>query len=153
MTSDDKRDAPGSTTPSTPEPALELHRTSASPYPISRLSARIELLDVAREIQEADAMLGAVVGGQLDVIAHQIRVLQEQARAILDKAKLSQDLHRADCRFKKRPGAVYHLYRRSNGSLYFSMLSPEEWGGRPPHSFEGSFRLEADMSYVRVDPH
>lgn len=123
----------------------------AATYPVSRLGARIELLDVAREIQDADRMLGAVVGGQLDVIAEQIRALQEKARSILERAREAGELHRASCQFKKRPGAVYHLYRRANGDRYFSMLSPDEWGGSPPHPFEGSFRLEVDMSWTRID--
>ena len=37
------------------------------------------------------------------------------------------------------------------GSLYFSMLSPAEWGGRAPHPFEGSYRLEADMSWTPAE--
>lgn len=122
-----------------------------SPYPVSRLGAPIELLDVAREIQDADRMLGAVVGGQLELIADQIRQLQEKARTILERAREAGDLHRAACQFKKRPGATYHLYARPNGDKYFSMLSPEEWGGTPPHTFEGSFRLEVDMSWTRID--
>ena len=122
----------------------------ASPYPLSRLAPAFDLIDVAREIQEADKMLGAVVGGQLDVIAKQIQALQEQAQALLEKARVAAELHRADCHFKKRPGHVYHLYRRPNGSAYFSMLSPKEWGGRPPHRFEGSYRLEIDQSWTSV---
>jgi hypothetical protein len=131
------------------EPTAEL-AGRASPYPLSRLSPRIELVDVAREIQEADRLLGAVVGGQLEVIAEQIRGLQDRARAILERAELSAQLHRATCSFKKRPGHIYHLYRRGPDSVYLSMLSPEEWSGSPPHPFEGSYRLEADMSWTRI---
>jgi hypothetical protein len=123
----------------------------ASPYPVSRLAPAFTLVDVAREIEDADRMLGAVVGGQLDVIAEQIRALQEKARTILDGAKRAADLHRAACNFRKRPGSTYHLYRRPNGEAYFSMLSPEEWGGSPPHAYEGSFRLEVDMSWTPID--
>jgi hypothetical protein len=32
--------------------------------------------------------------------------------------------------------------------VYFSMLSPADWGGAPPHAFEGSYRLEADMRWT-----
>jgi hypothetical protein len=122
----------------------------ASPYPLSRLAPAFDLIDVAREIQEADKMLGAVVGGQLEVIAKQIQSLQEQAQALLEKARVAAELHRADCHFKKRAGHVYHLYRRPNGTAYFSMLSPKEWGGAPPHAFEGSYRLEVDQSFAAV---
>ncbi|NUP07000.1 MAG: DUF2452 domain-containing protein [Polyangiaceae bacterium] len=120
-------------------------------YPLSRLAPRIELVDVAREIQEADRMLGSVVSGQLEVIAEQIRNLQARARGILERAELASQLHRAQCNFKKRPGHVYHLYRRAAGDAYLSMLSPNEWAGAPPHAYEGSYRLELDMSWTRMD--
>ncbi len=123
----------------------------ASPYPISRLAPAFDLVNVAREIQQADATLGAVTNAKLEVLARQIRALQEQARAVLDAAKRDGDLHRAACSFRKRPGHVYHLYRRADGTQYLSMLSPEDWGGSPPHEFEGSFRLESDMSWTRTE--
>jgi hypothetical protein len=123
----------------------------AMPYPVSRLAPRFDLVDVARQIQDADHMLGTVAGAQLDLIAEQIRRLQADARTILERARTSAELHRAACNFQKKAGATYHLYRREDGQRYLSMLSPEEWGGRPPHPFEGSFRLELDMSFTAVE--
>jgi len=120
----------------------------STPYPVSRLSPPIDLVDLAKEIELADTMLSTKVGAQLSVIAEQIRVLQEQARAILEKAKRDKELHRALCSFQKRPGQVYHLYARGDGALYFSLLSPDEWKKQPPHPFRGSFRLEADYSWT-----
>lgn len=120
----------------------------ASPYPLSRLSAPIDLVDVAREIQKADAMLTAVAGNQLQLIADQIRALQDQARAVLERTRRDAELHRARCTLQKRIGQTYHLYREPGGDLYFSLLSPEDWRGSPPHPFEGSFRLEADMTWT-----
>lgn len=122
-----------------------------SPYPVSRLAPAVDLVDVAREIERADEVIGSVVGGKLDVIAEQIRALQEQARGILEEARRDLDLHRATCSFPKRVGATYHLYERSNGELYFSMVSPDEWGGAPPHAFRGSYRLEGDQSWTPAD--
>ncbi|MGZ5967614.1 MAG: DUF2452 domain-containing protein [Polyangiales bacterium] len=124
-------------------------KSSTSPYPLSRLSAPHDLVDVAREIQNADATLGGVTVAKLRVIAEQIRALQESARKVLDDAKHAGDLHRASCNFKKRPGAIYHLYRRKDQALYWSMLSPEEWG-TPVDVFEGSYRLELDMTWTPV---
>lgn len=46
---------------------------------------------------------------------------------------------------------IYHLYRRSDGGEYFSMLSPREWRGQPPHEFIGSYRLENDMSWTPAE--
>lgn len=122
-----------------------------SPYPMSRLAPVHDLVDVAREIQQADQMIGSVVHGQLKVVVDQIRGLQEQARTLLEQARRDVDLHRARCNFSRRPGKVYHLYRRAEGELYFSMLAPEDWQQGPPHAFEGSYRLEADMSWTPLE--
>jgi hypothetical protein len=119
-----------------------------APYPMTRLSPPHDLVDTARQIQQADLILGAVVSNKLRLIADQIRGLKEQAQAILEEARRDAELHRAACNFKKRAGAVYHLYRREGGGSYFSMLSPEEWNGQPPDAFAGSFRLELDMSWT-----
>lgn len=123
---------------------------AAAPYPLSRLSAPHDLVDMAREIQTADQMLGVVAGGKLEAIARQIRALQEQAAAVLSAARRDAELHRAVCSFKKIPGHVYHLYRRPSGERYFSLLSPEDWG-TPPHAYEGSYRLEADLRFTKAD--
>ena len=122
-----------------------------SPYPTSRLAPVHDLVDVARQIADADAMLGAVASAELTQIADQIRALQERARVVLDAARESLSLHHARCSFVKRPGHVYHLYRKkSDAALYWSMLSPEEWG-TPPDEFQGSFRLEVDMTWTPLE--
>jgi hypothetical protein len=95
-------------------------------------------------------MLSAVVGAELETIARQIRALQEQARDALERAQRDAMLHRAQCRFKKQPGRVYHLYRPADGEAYFSLLSPADWRGTPPHRFEGSYRLGLDMRWTAV---
>ncbi len=123
----------------------------ASPYPVSRLAPAFDLVDVAREIQKADALIVDVASEKLRIIAEQIHALQEQARAIMADARRDADLHRAVCNFVKRPGKIYHLYRKANDTLYFSMLSPDDWKGAPPDAFEGSFRLELDSSWTPVE--
>jgi hypothetical protein len=117
---------------------------------MSRLSAPHEIVSMAEEIAAADAMLSAVVGAELETIARQIRALQEQARDALERAQRDAVLHRAQCRFKKQPGRVYHLYRPVDGEPYFSLLSPADWRGAPPHRFEGSYRLGLDMRWTAV---
>lgn len=119
-----------------------------SPYPVSRLAPAHDLVSMAKQIAEADQTIGTVVHAKLEIIAEQIRNLQTQARGILDEAARNATLHRAQCRFRRRVGQTYHLYRRPDGDRYFSLLSPDDWGGPPPHTFEGSYRLEADMSWT-----
>jgi hypothetical protein len=124
----------------------------SSPYPVSRLAPGFGLTDLAREIEQADRMVSGRLSGQLEVIAEQVRALQAQARRILDQARRDQQLHHARCAFKRIPGRVYHLYAEDDGGSAFSMLSPEDWRGKPPQPFLGSYRLENDMSWTSVDP-
>ena len=123
----------------------------SNPVPVSRLAPPIELVDLEKEIERANLLLNTRLSAKLSVIADQIRALQHEARKVLDETKNDQNLHLVRCAFKRRPGQIYHLYRHSNGSLYFSMLSPEDWHGNPPHPYEGSFLLEADMSWTPSD--
>lgn len=127
---------------------------SSSPYGQSRLAPAIELVDVAKEIAQANALIGAATADKLGLIAEQIRALQEQARDILEKARRDTVLHAAECRFQKVPGQTYHLYRKGEGEgarYYFSLLSPADWKGKPPDPFEGTYRVEADLSFTSVE--
>jgi hypothetical protein len=124
--------------------------TASALYPLSRMAPSFDLVNAAREIQRADAMLATMTGGKLEIIAEQIRALKAQAEAILEKARLDAELHRVRCNFEKRVGQVYHLYRRPDGELWFSLIAPSEWITKRDHTFEGSFRLDADMGFTRV---
>ncbi len=123
----------------------------SSPYPVSRLAPAFEGTDLAAEAARARSMLNARTGAKLRVIADQIRFLQEEARKVLAEAREEQALTNAQCSFKRIPGKSYHMYRKPDGSRFFSMLSPADWGGEPPHPFLGSYRLEADYSWTPQD--
>ena len=123
----------------------------SSPYPTSRLAPQVELVDLARQISEADSMVNNRVSAKLKVIADQIKALQREARAVLDEARQDQELHRAECQFKRIPGRLYHLYKKADGKTYFSMLSPDDWNGRSPHTYINSYRLENDMSWTPLE--
>ena len=131
------------------EPPSPPHRSA--PYPLSRLAPRIDLVSAAQEIEAADTMVAAVASAELEAIARQIRALREQAEHVLERAQRDAELHRAACRFRKQPGKVYHLYRESPERSYFSLLSPEDWAGAPPHAFLGSYLLGVDLRWMPVD--
>lgn len=124
---------------------------NTSPYPVSRLAPKFDLLNVEKEIEEASRMLSAVARGKLELIARQMRLLQQEALEIIQKAEDDYSLHRAECRFRRVPGKTYHLYRRQNGITYFSMVSPNEWGASQPHEYVGSFQLEDNMSWTKSE--
>ncbi len=127
----------------------------STPYGLARTAPAISLVDVAQQIQDADDQIAVMTGGKLGVIAKQIAQLQRQAQDLLEQAKRDLVLHRASCAFERVPGQVYHLYEKANGTHVWSLLSVEEWGGRPPHTFVGSYRLEPDQSWTpiaEIDP-
>jgi hypothetical protein len=137
--------------PTLPDAGRYTGPARAAPYALSRMAPSYTLVDVAAEIEKADAMLATVTGGKLGVIADQIRHLQAEARAMLDRAKRDAELHRAQCRFEKKAGGLYHLYEKEDGTRWFSLVAPDEWLRPQPQTFEGTYRLEADMSFTRVD--
>jgi hypothetical protein len=109
------------------------------------------LVEVAKEIEQADQWIASTANAKLSTIAAQMRTLREAAEQVLAKAERDAALHRAEAHFKRYPGRVYHLYERADGSRYWSLLSPEEWQARMPHAFIGSFRLETDQSFTALD--
>jgi hypothetical protein len=74
---------------------------------------------------QADVLVRATACSKLQIIAEQVRFLQQQAHKVLLEAKENSELHHAACNFHKLPGHTYYLYKRSSGQQYFSMLSPE----------------------------
>ncbi|KAI6197061.1 hypothetical protein M3Y94_01180500 [Aphelenchoides besseyi] len=76
-----------------------------------------------------------------------------QARKVVLKCRRDEKLHEeVACNFQKKPLTTYHLYERPNGGQqYFSMLSPAEWGKSLKSTYLGSYRLEADRSFTRMD--
>ncbi|KAJ8687570.1 hypothetical protein QAD02_023364 [Eretmocerus hayati] len=108
-----------------------------------------DLVELAMEIQKADEFIKSSACGKLQIIAEQMRFLHQQAQRVLCEAKEHTSLHHAACNFVKKPGNVYHLYQQMSGQLYFSMLSPQEWGeSAPPQVYKGSYRLEHDRSWT-----
>ena len=154
MKNDDENDRPKPLAhpPKLPDPGFYDGPARAAPYGLSRLAPSFSLVDVAGEIEKADSMLATTTGGKLGLIANQIRHLQAQARALLERAQRDAELHRARCAFEKKPGGVYHLYRTdADAQRWFSLLAPEEWLRPQPQTFEGTYRLEGDMGFTRLD--
>ena len=133
--------------------AGENHRgkSNTSPYGISRLAPSILLVDSKNELDEASRSIVQVSNSKLEVIAKQINFLQRQAEQIIKSARRDIKLHRAECRFSRKIGQVYHLYEKSNGDFQWSILSFEDWNHRPPHKYVGSYELLPDQTWKDVN--
>ncbi|XDD47837.1 DUF2452 domain-containing protein [Leptospira sp. WS39.C2] len=118
-------------------------------YGTSRLAPAISLVDRAKEIELAEESVKLHVHGKLEVIAKQIRALKLEADLILQQAEKDIELHKAKCQFEKKPGQLIYLYSKQGGD-YFSLLSPSEWGGNPPHPFKAAYTLNPDRSFTEI---
>merc|ERR1739838_1196034 len=96
------------------------------------------LVELAEQVEKADQFTRATASSKLTVIAEQVRFLQEQARKVLEDARLNALLHKTNCNFKKIPDEEF-----------LSMISPEEWGSACPE-YVGGYRLEFDMSWTEL---
>ena len=89
--------------------------------------------------------------GQLKLIAEQIYELKLKAQSIINDAVLNDNLHEIKCNFKKVTGNTYHLYLDKNDEYYFSLLSPKDWGGSPPHRYVKSYFFDYDKTFIECD--
>lgn len=131
------------------EPILEERRSMTHPARTS--DPPFSIVARAQEIERAGEVVESHVHGKLDVIARQIRTLQEEARHIIDRAERDMELHRVKCNFEKKAGMNLYLYEKKTGEKHFSILSPLEWGASLPYEFLGAFRLAADGSFEEIE--
>lgn len=120
-------------------------------YGSSRLDPPITLIDYAKEIEKADNSIKMRVDHKLKVIVKQIKSLQDEAKKILEEAEEDMKLHNVKCSFKKVPGEILHLYIKDDGDMYFSRLSPAEKIGGSANQYLGSYKMNLDHSFERVE--
>lgn len=108
-----------------------------------------DLVALASQLTMARELVKGRACDRLRGIAQQMEQLQLAAKKVLEEAARDEDLHSVACNMQKQPGRVYHLYRRSDGYRYFSLLAPHEWGCTEKEGeYVGSFRLEFDRSWT-----
>ena len=64
---------------------------------------------------------------KLKLLAEQAQLLKAQIKNVIDEGLLNSNLHDIECRFIKVSGNTYHLYKKNDGTYYFSMIAPDEW--------------------------
>ncbi|XP_055378917.1 uncharacterized protein C1orf50 homolog [Condylostylus longicornis] len=117
----------------------------------SALHESQDIIELAKHIQRADENIRTHTSGKLAIILDQIRMLQMQAKTILTEMDQNNELNHVPCNFIKKPGQIYHLYEKSSGIKYFSLLSPEDWNGSCKDKFVNSFRYENDLTWTPFD--
>jgi hypothetical protein len=120
-------------------------------HPTRTLDPPITIVEQAKEIEKAEELLKFKVHHKLDLILRQIKVLQEEARNVVQAAHDDMEMHKVRCAFQKVPGEILYLYDDKKHGLYFSRLSPADWNNHSPHAYKGAYRMSPDRSYECVD--
>ncbi len=127
-----------------------IHNRNISKIPTRTLDPKISIVDQAKEIEKASEILNLRINHKLEVILKQIRLLQEEAKKIIEEAYNDLELHKVKCNFEKRVGEVIFLYKKDN-ELFFSRISPQEWNGIIDYEYLGSYRLRSDYTFEKID--
>ena len=117
------------------------------PYAHTVGGAVIKPIDKGRVKGRAVAAMYEQTDIQLSQIKEQIDLLAAQARKLHERVQLSEEIYQTDMNFEPLIGRVYYLYRRKNGKTVLSMVSPQEWGGKPPYAFVASVKMLADHTW------
>ena len=117
------------------------------PYAHHVGSAIIKPLDKGRTKGLAMSAMYEQTGTQLSQIKEQVELLIAQAQRVHDRIAVSESIYGAEVGFKANIGQPCYLYERANGQRVLSLVSPEEWGKKPPYTYVASVKLLSDHTW------
>ena len=117
------------------------------PYAHERGGATIKPVDKGKIKGLAMAAMYEQTDMQLDQIKAQIELLARQANEIQHRMTISEQIYAAEMNIDPIVGRTYYLYNRANGQPVMSLVSPAEWGPKPPYEYVATIRLLADRTW------
>jgi hypothetical protein len=72
--------------------------------------------------------------------------LKSEYESLVEEYRWNDLIFRAEYNFMPVIGETYHLYSRENGSIFLSMISPNEW----KMDYIGSFKLTSTQKWKKV---
>ena len=125
------------------------------PYAHERGGATIKPVDRGKVKGLAMTAMYEQTDMQLDQIKAQIELLARQANEIQQRMTISEQIYEAEMNIDPIIGRTYYLYNRpKTGKPVMSLVSPAEWGPRPPYNYVATIKLLADRTWdvlERVD--
>ena len=85
---------------------------------------------------------------KLKVLFKQMENIKNEINEIVNESKQTDVLNEIKCNFKKKPGNTYYLYQKPGGTLFFSILSPEEWGENK-NIYKESYYYDYDLTFQK----
>ena len=121
---------------------------SFAPIPLSVSSPSIKPED--RKLIKAQAVeaMHLKAQQQIDLLKRQAALIMEQARELEERVLISQQIYEATMRFSPTMMMTYHLYKRHDGEVILSLVSPEDWGKSFPFKhFVATVKLLGDHTW------
>lgn len=72
--------------------------------------------------------------------------LKEEFKELIDEVKWNEFVYSAQYNFVPVMGETYYLYRKGDGSLFLSLIAPNEWN----MEYIGATRLESNNKWIKV---
>ncbi len=117
------------------------------PYAHERGGASIKPADMGKVKGLALSAMYEQTDMQLGQIREQIELLARQAKAIQDRAVISEEIYAAEMGIDPIIGKTYYLYRRAEGEPVLSLVAPAEWGRKSPFTYVATVRLLGDHTW------
>ncbi|NJB85626.1 hypothetical protein GGR26_001371 [Lewinella marina] len=121
------------------------------PYAHERGAAVVKPVDRGKITGLAMTAMYEQTNQQLDQIRAQMELLAAQANEIAHRMSVSERIYEAEMNIDPIVNRTYYLYERSNGKSLLSLVSPAEWGPRPPYHYLATVRLLGDHTWEVIE--
>lgn len=72
--------------------------------------------------------------------------LKNEFKELIDEVKWNEFVYSSQYNFVPVMGETYYLYRKPNGSIFLSLISPDEWN----MEYIGATRLESNNKWIKI---
>tara|TARA_Y100000589_G_C27041097_1_gene583188 strand:- start:314 stop:697 length:384 start_codon:yes stop_codon:yes gene_type:complete len=86
---------------------------------------------------------------KIKVLFKQMENIKKEIEEIVEESLESENLNNIKCNFKKIPGSYYYVYQKPDLTLFFSILSPNEWNTK--NIFINKYFYDYDLSLIKIN--
>ena len=79
------------------------------------------------------------------IFAKKFDEIKNEFQELIDEVNWNEFVYAATCNFTPVIGETYHLYKKKDGIVFLSLISPNEWNVE----HVGSARLESNNKWIR----
>lgn len=72
--------------------------------------------------------------------------LKNEFKELIDEVKWNEFVYSSQYNFVPVMGETYYLYRKTDGSIFLSLISPDEWN----MEYIGATRLESNNKWIKI---